>query len=1273
MAVMSKLFLHIFDWMEKHQPVLYASLIVLVCVSLWGVSRLSFDENVTGFFASDEALSAPSGLKMADRIIVSISGDDTDDMTRAADLIRDEISPWIESGDASLVTGNDRQSFIDEGAGFIYDHLPIYMDDEDYKRVDSLLTEENVRSSVAKAAALVKFPFANPASNIIKNDPLNIGTPLLRMYMRFGDGNSWREQSGYFFTPDMRSLLMLIEPSHGMGDTGANDDLVSAIESAVHKVEQDGVKVGLMGGPVIAVHNARQIKKDALLTLGVALIVIMLVISLAFRSRWAVPLILLPPVFGALAALGVIGFTKETVSAISVGVGAVVMGVALSYSIHVVSHRCTQSDPRKIISELAAPLTIGCFTTIGAFVALMFTKSPLLRDMGLFASLTLVGTTLFSLVYFPHMLGRMKSGNPGRLLKWVDRANAYPLHDNKLVVAFVAVIVLLCLFVYRDVKFNEDMSAICYMPDEIVQAEASLEDVIENEDGHVYMVTSSDDLESACGSYSRLCRLCSDLEDEGKIASLVSIEDFIVPEDVQIQKIQKWNEFWACRAEGALDMVRAAAVSAGLSSDAFAGFDRMLSREYEVCGFGAEEICDVPLLSDWITYSDGKVSILTRISVDDADKTYVYEAVEKTAETTVLDAGYMSEKMVADTVADFNYLLWICAALVFFALLLSYGRLELAVITFAPMCISWVIILGLMAVLDIRFNVVNIILASFIFGLGDDFSIFIMDGLIDEYKTGRKTLGVHKTAILFSAFTAVAGLGAMMLARHPALKSIGLISVLGLSVVVLVSYTVQPFLFRLLVSKPASRKGFPHTFLSIAHMVYVYSFFFVGCVIAQLYMLLLFFVPISKDRKRRFLHYLMHLITRVYVRAMFAVKEKRENPYGETFEKPAVVIANHQSFIDIILMLSLSPKLLMVTNDWVWNSPFFGRIIRYAGFFHTSEGYENMTERIRQRVAQGYSVVIFPEGTRSADCSIQRFHKGAFLLAQTLELDIVPVLIYGAGQVSSKRQGFYIKRGMAMTKILKRTASGDTSFGSTYQEQSKAYKKYFKEQYALLNSRYGRMANPYFRNALIKNYMYKGPVLEWYIRVKMRVDGYYDMWDRILPRDGVITDVGCGYGQLSLALSVLSPERRIYGYDYDTEKIAVASHTFLCGDAVTFGYMDMRDCELPESDAFVFNDSLHYVDEQTQKSVLRYCAGRLKPGGCIIVRDADASDTERHGAVKRIEKFSTEILGFNKTEENLTFVGREWMASLAEELGMSVKTRLCDERTSETIYLLTRK
>lgn len=65
-------------------------------------------------------------------------------------------------------------------------------------------------------------------------------------------------------------------------------------------------------------------------------------------------------------------------------------------------------------------------------------------------------------------------------------------------------------------------------------------------------------------------------------------------------------------------------------------------------------------------------------------------------------------------------------------------------------------------------------------------------------------------------------------------------------------------------------------------------------------------------------------------------------------------------------------------------------------------GYDQLEDELKQEVAEGYSIVVFPEGTRTADCSIHRFHKGAFQLADHLNLDIVPVLIYGTGYISSK-------------------------------------------------------------------------------------------------------------------------------------------------------------------------------------------------------------------------------------------------------------------------------
>ena len=249
-------------------------------------------------------------------------------------------------------------------------------------------------------------------------------------------------------------------------------------------------------------------------------------------------------------------------------------------------------------------------------------------------------------------------------------------------------------------------------------------------------------------------------------------------------------------------------------------------------------------------------------------------------------------------------------------------------------------------------------------------------------------------------------------------------------------------LFRWLVTSQTEKGGFPYTICSILNTLYCFLYFLLGCILSQLYMLILMPLPIKRTAKKLAFHKMVYWFTRIFLGTMITVRTVRKNPFNENYEKPSVIIANHQSFIDILLLLSTSPKIVMMTNSWVWNSPFFGWIVKYADFHHSADGYEALAERLKERVAEGYSVVVFPEGTRSADCSIQRFHKGAFYLAQLLKLDILPMLIYGAGQISSKKQGFYIKSGIIATKTLKRVEYGDNSFGDTYQDQAKNFRKY---------------------------------------------------------------------------------------------------------------------------------------------------------------------------------------------------------------------------------------
>jgi predicted RND superfamily exporter protein len=133
--------------------------------------------------------------------------------------------------------------------------------------------------------------------------------------------------------------------------------------------------------------------------------------------------------------------------------------------------------------------------------------------------------------------------------------------------------------------------------------------------------------------------------------------------------------------------------------------------------------------------------------------------LEQLKGVTILDKAIVTNSLIESVYTDFNKILLYTSLIVFLALLISYGRIELALITFIPMAVTWIWILGIMGLFGLKFNIVNIIISTFIFGLGDDFSIFITDGLSQKFKSGKDVLSSHKSSIFLATVTTILGLG----------------------------------------------------------------------------------------------------------------------------------------------------------------------------------------------------------------------------------------------------------------------------------------------------------------------------------------------------------------------------------------------------------------------------------------------------------------------------------------------------------------------------------
>ena len=141
------------------------------------------------------------------------------------------------------------------------------------------------------------------------------------------------------------------------------------------------------------------------------------------------------------------------------------------------------------------------------------------------------------------------------------------------------------------------------------------------------------------------------------------------------------------------------------------------------------------------------------------------------------------------------------------------------------------------------------------------------------------------------------------------------------------------------------------------------------------------------------------------VKFSYDIKGDRSQKTGVStlFDRPKVVICNHQSHLDLFCQLIFTPNIIFLTNDWVWNNPSYGLLIRHAEYYPVREGLEELLPKLRSLVERGYSIAVYPEGTRSKDCRIGRFHQGAFWLAEQLGVDILPMCLYGPGKILKKK------------------------------------------------------------------------------------------------------------------------------------------------------------------------------------------------------------------------------------------------------------------------------
>ena len=1184
---MKKFFLSVYDLLSQNKPLSIALLLVITALCVFSALRLDYKENIADFLPTDPEkeryTSVYNDLSDQGQITVifsSISDDAQDAIIEAMDAFE---SHWKALDTAQLV--NNLQCRVDGGKvldaiDFIRENQALFLTESDFLRMDSLLVNpDHVSMSMENIKRMLSMPTAGVVVEGIQADPLNLYSPVLQRLNALNPTEGYRMEDEYLFNERGDKGFAFFSSPFSSSDTKGNTQIISLLDKVIEQTERENtqVRISAVGAPTIAVTNAQQIKKDSFLSIALAVVLIFGILMFTMARKRNLLWLGLAILFGWIFALAVIALFKSSISIIVVGIGSVIVGIAVNYPLHYLDHIKQEPNKREALKDVIQPLVIGNLTTVAAFACLMFVKAEAMRDLGLFGALTLIGTILFVMVFLP--LFAVTPKKTKKLFVDDGKAPSETWRKVKLYAFWPLVIITLILSYFsQETAFDADLHNINYMTRQQQEDLALLSESLqkEGETDLIYLVSEAADFQDAVRQNEKIIAEIQKTVPDSIKYSISGLDALLPSLEKQEKSLEMWQDFWR-RHPNLAEQVKAEAVKAGFTENAFATFTDGISKTYKPLTENEMQ----PLLAlcgNYVLQHDSLMRVVNFVRVPVADAEPLKEQLKQVLSTmdgpstssgtlnsfafSISDVG---NNLVSALSSDFDYILYVCSIVVFLFLCLSFGRLELALLAFLPLTVGWTWILGIMHLGSIKFNIVNIILATFIFGQGDDYTIFITEGLLYEYTYGKKMLKNYRNSVILSGVLMFIGIGTLIFAKHPAMRSLAEVAIIGMVTVVLMACYLPPIVFGWLTKKKGQLRDVP---LTLKRLVYTFLMFLVFIfttfvIVTPLTFIYKFLIPDSEKKRYRY-HQMIAYFTHLGLKILPGVKFNFDNKVGEDFQKPAVIIANHQSSLDLLCAMMLNPKLVLLTTDWVWKDPFYGIIIRFAEYYPVSDGYEKNEERLKDLVARGYSVVVFPEGTRSMTGEIIRFHKGAFQLAQKLNVDILPIFIHGAYHVMPKQDFFVLREGSISVKIEKRMSAAEVRAMET-RALTSWFHQYYVEHYDEIRRQ--RENTEYVLPYVRYKYVYKGRETERECRRNLKRIRAHAIEIDALDYGSILVK-NSGLGELAWTIALVHRDTQVFAVEADEDKYLIASHCNCIPDNLHFV---QGDTDIPKCDYVIDN------------------------------------------------------------------------------------------------------
>lgn len=781
-----KLFAVCYRTFEGRRGWLVLPLLLLTLFCGWQLRQMQLEESISALLPDGDSQVAKDfqllqQAPFARKLVINLRAADeigTEQLLVATDRLRDALPAELFH---NIISGPGEQlgaTLLDQ----LGPYLPLLADAGDMQRIAERLTPEGVDRHLQTALAQLLQPQGVALKKKIRRDPLDLESLALEKLRYLNPVPEVRLEQGHFLSRDGRNALILADTPITVTDSRGSQQLLEAFAEARLQLPA-GIGAELVSGHPYTLANASTIQDDMPRVLIVSGVGILLLFLLFLRSWRALFVYLLPLVSFAVALL-VVAQYYERVSGITIGFGAVLLGITIDFGLHVYfALRKGDTSRSELLRVVSRPVLFGALTSLAAFAVLLRSELPGQRQLALFAMAGIASAVLLALIFLPHFIGQQRQDGLsfGRQFKRHIYDRIPLLRSSVLVIWFL--IVVLAAVQMQQLSINGDLRRLSYQPAALQQNESDLTRAWGNMRGRALVFASGKSLESALQRNEQVWRTLQAEDLDG----LVSLAPLLPSQATQQQRLGQWQDFWSQRRAQVQDLLVSQGQEYGFSAAAFEPFWEQIEQPPQQ--LGVEQLQQLgldALLENLLLVDNGGYQLISLLP----DRPELIAALEEELAAipgvTLVSQGRFGKQLSGEIAADFSQFIISAGIAVLLLLVLLFRRVSNILLAILPVLTGLLVMFGGMAWLGLELNLFNVVASILIIGLGVDYGIFMV------CHAQQKENLASSQAILISGLTTLVGFGALVLAEHPALHSIGITVLLGISAAVPTAVLVIP-------------------------------------------------------------------------------------------------------------------------------------------------------------------------------------------------------------------------------------------------------------------------------------------------------------------------------------------------------------------------------------------------------------------------------------------------------------------------------------------------